>query len=60
MRALEKMKKRKLVRIYDKDGLDVVEITESGKKKVLSYNLENIKKINRPKKVGRILESDYF
>ena len=49
MRALEKMKKRKLVRIYDKDGLDVVEITESGKKKVLSYNLENIK-INRPKK----------
>ena len=49
MRALEKMKERKFVRIYEKDGLDVVEITQSGKKKVLSYNLENIK-ITRPKK----------
>ena len=49
MRALDKMKKRKLVRIYEKDGFDVVEITESGKKKVFSYNLENIK-IIRPKK----------
>lgn len=49
MRALDKMKERKLVRIYEKDGFDVVEITESGKNKVLSYNLENIK-ITRPKK----------
>lgn len=49
MRALKKIKEKKLVRIYEKDGLDMVEITESGKKKVLSYNLENIK-ITRPKK----------
>lgn len=49
MRALDKMKERKLVITYEKDGLDVVEITESGKKKILSYNLENIK-IIRPKK----------
>lgn len=49
MRALEKIKERKWIRIYEKDGLDVVEITESGKRKVLSYNLEKIK-IIRPKK----------
>jgi len=47
--AIERMKQKKLVRIYHKDGADVVEITELGKKKVLSYDLENIK-INRPKK----------
>lgn len=49
IRTMKKMKERKLVRIYEKDGLDVVEITESGKKRVLSYDLENIK-IIRPKK----------
>ena len=47
--AIERMKQKKLVRIYHKDGADIVEITELGKKKVLSYDLENIK-INRPKK----------
>ena len=47
--AIERMKQKKLVRIYHKDGTDIVEITELGKKKVLSYDLENIK-INRPKK----------
>ena len=49
LKAVERMKQKKLVRIYEKDGLDVIEITQSGKKKVLSYNLENIK-ITRPKK----------
>lgn len=52
IRALDKMKKRRLIRIYEKDGFDVVEITESGKKKILSYNLENIK-IIRPEKWDR-------
>ena len=47
--AIERMKQKKLVRIYHKDGTDIVEITELGKKKVLSYDLKNIK-INRPKK----------
>ena len=49
LKAIERMKQNKLVRIYEKNGHDVVEITESGKKKVLSYDLENIK-IIRPKK----------
>ena len=49
IRAIEGMKKRKLVIIYEKNGVDVVEITELGKKKVLSYDLENIK-ITRPNK----------
>ena len=47
--AVERMKQNKLVKIYHKDGTDIIEITELGKKKVLSYDLENIK-INRPKK----------
>ena len=47
--AVERMKQNKLVRIYHKDCTDIIEITELGKKKVLSYDLENIK-ITRPKK----------
>ena len=49
LKAVERMKQKKLVRIYEKNGHEVIEITELGKKKVLSYDLENIK-INRPKK----------
>jgi len=49
LRAIWGMKRRKLVRIYEKNGVDVVEITELGKKKVLSYDLEKIK-ITRQKK----------
>ncbi|PIT96922.1 hypothetical protein COT82_00535 [Candidatus Campbellbacteria bacterium CG10_big_fil_rev_8_21_14_0_10_35_52] len=49
LKAVERMKQKKLVRIYEKNGADIIEITELGKKKVLSYDLENIK-ITRPKK----------
>ena len=49
LKAVERMKQKKLVRIYEKNGREVIEITELGKKKVLSYDLENIK-ITRPKK----------
>lgn len=49
LRAIDKMKQKKLVKIYEKNGHEVVEITELGKKKVLSYDLENIK-IIRPKR----------
>ena len=47
--AIERMKQKKLVRIYHKDGADIIEITELGKKKVLSYDLENIKIIRSKK-----------
>jgi len=49
LKAVERMKQKKLVRIYEKNSRKVIEITELGKKKVLSYDLENIK-ITRPKK----------
>ena len=47
--AIERMKQKKLVRIYHKDGADIIEITELGKKKLLSYDLENIKIIRSNK-----------
>ena len=49
LRAIEKMRQKKLVKVYEKNGLNVIEITELGKKKVLSYDLDNIK-IIRPRK----------
>ena len=47
--AVERMKQNKLLKIYHKDGADIIEITELGKKKVLSYDLENIKIIRSNK-----------
>ena len=35
LKAIERMKQNKLVIIYNKNGHDIVEITELGKKKVL-------------------------
>ena len=48
-RSINKLQKKKLVVIYEKDGMDVVEITKEGEKKILKYKLEEIK-ILRPKK----------
>lgn len=42
-RSLRNLQKKKLVRIYQKDGQDVVEITRDGKRKVLSYNIDEMK-----------------
>ncbi len=41
--AIHGLEKKKWVRVYQKNGEDVVEITERGKQKVLEYNLETMK-----------------
>ena len=41
--AFQKLQKNKLVNIYIKNGNEVVEITKAGKKKVLEYNLDEMK-----------------
>jgi len=48
-RAIYSLQKRKLVSVYEKDGKDVVEITQAGKRKVLEYNLDEMK-LKVPKK----------
>ena len=48
-RSISKLQKKKLVIIYEKDGMDVVEITKEGEKKISKYKLEEMK-ILRPKK----------
>lgn len=47
--AVRGLQKGKLVHIYEKDGKEVVEITQAGKKKVLEYNLDDMK-LKIPKK----------
>src|SRR3989338_3240576 len=47
--AVRGLEKKKLVRIYQKGGRDVVEITEAGKRKVLEYNLDEMKLKVTPK-----------
>ena len=42
-RAFYSLKKNRLVDIYEKNGIDVVEITQKGRKKVLAYKLDEIK-----------------
>ena len=42
-KSIHNLKKQKLIHIYKKDDVDVIEITEKGKKKVLTYNLKDIK-----------------
>ncbi|MFZ2303193.1 MAG: hypothetical protein WAV98_00180 [Minisyncoccia bacterium] len=44
-RAIKGLQEKKLVNIYTKDGNEVVEITKAGKKKVLEYNLDDMKLI---------------
>lgn len=48
-RSIIQLQNRKLVKIYEKDGEDVVEITKNGKQKLLKYKFEEMK-ILRPKK----------
>ncbi|OHA84073.1 MAG: CRISPR-associated endonuclease Cas2 [Candidatus Yonathbacteria bacterium RIFCSPLOWO2_01_FULL_47_33b] len=48
-RTLTSLQKNKLVNIYTKNGNEVIEITKAGKKKVLEYNLDELK-LNVPKK----------
>lgn len=48
-RAIQALKDKRLVNIYEKNGKDIVEITENGNKKVLTYAIDEIK-ITRPQK----------
>ena len=47
--AFQKLHKKKLVNIYTKNGNQVVEITRAGNKKVLEYNLDDMK-LKKPAK----------
>ncbi len=48
IRSVSSLKKSKHVNSYYKDGLEVIEITEKGKKRSLRYDFEEMK-IDRPK-----------
>lgn len=48
-RAIEALENKKLINIYEKDGEQVVEITEKGEKRALKYKFTEIR-IVRPKK----------
>ncbi|MBI5798814.1 MAG: hypothetical protein HZB10_02695 [Candidatus Yonathbacteria bacterium] len=48
-RAVKTLKKKRLVNIYTRNGNEVVEITNAGKKKVLEYDLDDMK-LKVPKK----------
>lgn len=47
--TIKRLQERKLINIYTKNGKEVVEITKAGKKKVLEYNLDDMK-LKVPKK----------
>lgn len=47
--AFQKLQKKRMVNIYTKDGKEVVEITKAGKRKILEYNLDEMK-LKVPKK----------
>jgi DNA-binding transcriptional regulator PaaX len=48
-RTIKNLQKQRLVKIYEKDGKEVVEITQKGEKQMLQYRLDDIK-INPSKK----------
>lgn len=48
-RAIQDLEKQKLINIYEKDGEQIMEITERGEKRVLKYKFDELK-ITRPKK----------
>lgn len=48
-RAVHSLKNKKLVKVYLKNGQEVMEITKNGKKKILLYKLDEIK-IKKDKK----------
>jgi len=43
------LKKQKLIRIFNKNGKEIVEITEKGRKRVLQYDFEDIK-VGKPRR----------
>lgn len=47
--AVQRLQKKRLVRIINSDGNDIIEITELGKRKVLEYKLGTME-LNRMKK----------
>lgn len=42
LRAIRRLQKRKLIRVFSREGEDVVEITQVGKKKVLAYRFDEM------------------
>ena len=42
-RSLHSLKKNKYVRVYKKNGKDIIEITRKGKRRISSYDYEDIK-----------------
>lgn len=47
--SMRRLEKKKLIRVYIKDNNEVVEITKAGKRKVLEYNLDDMK-LRTPKR----------
>ncbi|TSD02831.1 MAG: phenylacetic acid degradation operon negative regulatory protein [Parcubacteria group bacterium Athens0714_16] len=41
--AIDRLQNKKYIKKYKKDGVDIVEITENGRKEVLKYKLDEIK-----------------
>lgn len=52
-KKLYELKKKRLVKIYNKDGKDIIEISENGRKKILKYKFDEMK-IAHPKKWDKI------
>ncbi|MBU4057641.1 hypothetical protein KJ828_01635 [Patescibacteria group bacterium] len=52
-RVIDRLKYKKYVKIYKKDGYDIIEITENGRKEVLKYKIDEIK-IKEQKRWDRI------
>lgn len=42
-RAIDRLENKKCVKKYKKEGIDIIEITENGRKEVLKYKLDEIK-----------------
>lgn len=48
-RIVKNLKNKKLLDIYEKEGEERIEITEKGKKRIVRYQIDELK-LNRPKK----------
>lgn len=48
-RTIQALEKQKLINIYEKDDEEIMEITEKGKKRILTYKFDEMKLL-RPKK----------
>ncbi|MEK7182141.1 MAG: hypothetical protein AAB334_00175 [Patescibacteria group bacterium] len=42
-RAIDRLENKKYVKKYKKEGIDVIEITENGRKEILKYKIDEIK-----------------